>query len=77
MSIIKLVFAIGVLLLLVLMGVYNRTPVDFNLPPLVHSVVKQPAALMYFAFFAIGVLTGAVLTLRRSKPASAPPSSPK
>ena len=75
MSIIKLVFAIGVFLLLVLMGVYNRTPVDFNLPPLVNSVVKQPAALMYFAFFAIGTLTGAVLTLRRPKPT--PQQSPK
>ena len=77
MSIIKLVFAIGIFLLLVLMGVYNRTPVDFNLPPLINSVVKQPAALMYFAFFAVGVITGAVLSARRSKPSAAPtPAKP-
>ncbi len=68
MSIIKLAFGMVVLLLLVLMGVHNRSTVDFNLPPLVNHVVQQPAALMYFAFFAIGVITGAILSLRRSKP---------
>lgn len=66
-QVVKIVFGMVVLLLLVLMGVHNRGVVDFNLPPLMSSVVQQPAALMYFAFFAVGVLTGAVLGLRRPK----------
>ena len=71
--IIKTAFGMIVLLLLVLMGVHNRSVVDFNLPPLMSNVVQQPAALMYFAFFAVGVLTGAVLSLRRPRPARPEP----
>jgi len=74
--VIKTSFGLVVLLLLVLMGVHNRGVVDFNLPPLVHSVVQQPAALMYFGFFAVGVVTGAVLSFRRPKLAK-PDQAPK
>jgi len=58
----KTIFFILVLLLLVLMGMHNRGAVDFTLPPVLDRVIKQPAALMYFAFFAVGVLTGTVMT---------------
>lgn len=58
----KLVFIIVLLFLLVLIGVYNKSTVPFTLPPLLPKVVHQPAAIMYFAFFAVGVLAGAVLT---------------
>jgi uncharacterized integral membrane protein len=71
MKVIKLAFFLVVLALLVLMGVYNKSVVDFNLPPLVNSAVQQPAALMYFGFFAVGVITGTVLTFGR-KPAPKP-----
>lgn len=47
----KTLFLILILILLVLMGMYNRSTVDFSLPPLL-KVVRRPAALMYFAFFA-------------------------
>ena len=57
----KTVFTMGVLLLLLLMGMHNRTPVDFSLPPVLKQTLQQPAALMYFAFFGVGVLTGAVI----------------
>ncbi len=57
----KMVFFIVMVLLLVLMGMYNRGTVDFTLPPILKEVIKQPAAIMYSAFFAVGVLTGAVL----------------
>jgi hypothetical protein len=40
---------------------YNRGSVDFLLPPLVTRAIQQPAALMYFAFFAIGFLTGTIV----------------
>ncbi|MBX3745061.1 MAG: hypothetical protein KF833_07100 [Verrucomicrobiae bacterium] len=59
--ILKSLFLVLVLLLLVLMGMHNRGTVDFVLPPLIEKAIKQPAALMYFAFFAIGFLTGTIV----------------
>jgi uncharacterized integral membrane protein len=63
----KTLFLIIVLLLLVMMGMNNRSTVTFVLPPLLPKAVTQPAALMYFAFFAIGVITGTVLTAGSGK----------
>ena len=60
--ILKTLFMIAILSLLVLMGMNNRQKVDLSLPPLVNKTQSFPAALMYFGFFAIGVLTGTVLT---------------
>ena len=68
MLLIKTAFVMGIFLLLVLMGVHNRGQVDFSCPPLIANVVQQPAALMYFAFFAIGVITGTVITFGGGKP---------
>ena len=61
MMLIKTAVVTVIFLLLVLMGLHNRATVDFNLPPLLTSQVEQPAALMYFAFFAVGLMTGAIL----------------
>lgn len=58
----KTVFVIVVLFLLVLMGMNNRETVRFHLPPLMTDSINQPAALMYFGFFALGILTGTILT---------------
>ena len=58
----KMVFIILVALLLVLMGMNNQRRVDFTLPPIVNQVIQQPAALMYLAFFAVGLVTGAIVT---------------
>jgi uncharacterized integral membrane protein len=58
----KTIFLIIVLLLLVLMGMHNREFINFSLPPLLKTTISQPAAIMYFAFFAVGVLTGTILT---------------
>ena len=63
----KTLFFILILLLLVLMGMHNRGAVDFTLPPVLNEVIKQPAALMYFAFFAVGVLTGTIMTAGTGK----------
>lgn len=57
-KVLKTTFFMAVLLLLVVMGMNNRRTVDFNLPPVLKQEVRQPAALMYFAFFAVGVVTG-------------------
>lgn len=58
----KMLFILLVALLLVLIGMNNRHRVDFTLPPIVNQVIEQPAALMYLAFFGVGLLTGALVT---------------
>jgi uncharacterized integral membrane protein len=58
----KTIFIIIVLLLLVLMGMHNQAAISFTLPPLLTKTITQPAALMYFGFFAVGLLTGTILT---------------
>jgi len=58
----KTLFMIAILALLVLMGMNNRQTVSLSLPPLIPKTQELPAALMYFGFFAVGVLTGTVLT---------------
>lgn len=60
--ILKTLFLIAILSLLVLMGMYNRQTVELSLPPIVPKTQKFPAAYMYYGFFAIGLLTGTLLT---------------
>jgi len=63
----KTLFIILVALLLVLMGMNNQNKVGFSLPPVLNQVIQQPAALMYLAFFAVGLLTGTIMTAGRGK----------
>ena len=63
--ILKTIFLVAVLLLLVIMGMNNRQPVELSMPPLLPKTEKHPAALMYFAFFGVGLLTGSILTAGR------------
>ena len=63
MMLLKTAFITGLCALLVLIGLNNSNPVDFNLPPIFSEAVKKPAAIMYFSFFAAGILTGAVLSI--------------
>ena len=62
--VLKTLFLIAILLLLVIMGMNNRQTVDLSMPPLLPKT-KLPAALMYFGFFGVGVLSGTVLTAGR------------
>jgi hypothetical protein len=57
----KTIFVMAVLALLVLMGLHNKSNVSFALPPVLPKAISQPAALMYFAFFAVGFLTATVM----------------
>ena len=59
----KTVFLLIVLLVLVLMGMNNRQEATLIMPKLPR--MQQPAAIMYFGFFAAGVLTGTILTAGR------------
>jgi uncharacterized membrane protein YciS (DUF1049 family) len=66
----KTLFLLAVLALLVLMGRYNEQTVTLSLPPVIPTTQKFPAAYMYYGFFAIGVLTGTVLTAGGKRGAS-------
>jgi uncharacterized integral membrane protein len=66
----KTVFLMVILLLLVIMGMHNQKKVPFVLPPVVREPISQPAAIMYFGFFAIGVLTGTIVTAGGGKKGS-------
>lgn len=63
----KTLFLIVLLLLLVLIGLENQQTVEFKLPPILPKAVRFQAAIMYFAFFAVGVLTGTILTSGRGR----------
>jgi hypothetical protein len=55
-------FVILLLLFVVLyIGMENRHRIDFYFPILLEKKVTQPAALLYFAMFAIGLIAGMVL----------------
>jgi len=69
----KTLFLILILLLLVLMGMNNLQRTSFTLPPLLKAKIEQPAAIMYFAFFAVGVLSGTILTAGGKKGAGKAP----
>jgi uncharacterized integral membrane protein len=73
----KTLFLIVVLLLLVLMGMHNRGTVSFALPPLVKKPITTPAAIMYFGCFAVGVLTGTILTAGGGKRGASKASKPE
>ena len=57
----KTLFIIAVLALLVIMGMYNPKTVDLSMPRILPRILSLPAAIMYFMFFGVGFLAGAVL----------------
>jgi hypothetical protein len=60
----KTLLIIAILSLLVFMGLTNPNTIELHLPkvkPEWPTVVKQPAALMYFGFFGIGFLAGTIV----------------
>jgi hypothetical protein len=60
----KTLLIIAILSLLVFMGLTNPNMIELHLPkvkPEWPTVVKQPAALMYFGFFGVGFLAGTIV----------------
>ena len=66
----KTLFLIAILLLLVIMGMNNTQSVELRMRPLLQQSQKLPAAFMYFAFFAVGVLSGVISTAGGGKRSS-------
>lgn len=67
----KALFIIAVLALLVIMGMYNPKTVSLTMPRILPHMLSMPAALMYFMFFGVGFVAGAVLMAGGKKGASA------
>lgn len=61
----KTLFLIAILFLLVIMGMNNKDDVMLRMPPLFNKPLGLSAAFMYFGFFAIGVISGTILTAGR------------
>lgn len=68
----KTLLILAVLALLVIMGMHNPQTVELNLPPILQSKFKQPAAYMYFLFFGVGFIVGALLMAGGKKGSSKP-----
>ena len=77
----KTLVIIAVLALLVIMGMNNRKTVELSMPYILPRTQYQPAALMYFAFFALGFLAGSILMAggasKKSSGGGSPPPKAK
>jgi len=74
----RLLLKLGVVLLvlffMLMLGMSNNIPVRLKLVPLRYESDPIPSAIMFFLFFAGGVITGSILTVGGGKPSSAPKS---
>ena len=57
----KTILILAVLALLVIMGMNNKENASLNMPPILPHTLTQPAAYMYFLFFGVGFIVGALL----------------
>ena len=71
--VLKLGVVLAALLFMVLMGMSNQQNVKFSLSQLGERFIfTTNAAIMYFIFFGVGLMTGAVIAVGTGKPSSAP-----
>jgi uncharacterized integral membrane protein len=57
----SLVF-LAILFVMLYAGMYNTQPIEFAFPVLLAKNIREPAAIIFFCVFAIGLLGGTVLT---------------
>jgi uncharacterized membrane protein YciS (DUF1049 family) len=57
----KLALILAVMLFMVIMGMSNHDAITFKFNLFGYTSPKVTAALMYFIFFSVGVLTGGLL----------------
>jgi uncharacterized integral membrane protein len=74
--ILKALFILALLGLLVIMGLNNPETVHLSMPNILPRQQTMPAALMYFAFFGVGFLAGAILMTGGGKKSSGGASKP-
>ena len=73
----KTLLILAVLALLVIMGMNNKGTAELSMPPILPNTLKQPAAYMYFLFFGVGFIVGALLMAGGGKKGSSKPAKEK
>jgi hypothetical protein len=66
----KTILILAVLALLVIMGMNNKESATLSLPPIMPQKLTQPAAYMYFLFFGVGFIVGALMMAGGGKKSS-------
>jgi uncharacterized membrane protein YciS (DUF1049 family) len=64
-AVVKTIALLAILFVMLYVGMNNGHTIDFQFPvagTTSKSPIRQPAALIYFGIFAIGVLAGTILT---------------
>jgi len=67
----RIVVFLAMLFVLLYVGMNNTQPIAFSFPMVFAKGVSEPAALIYFGIFAIGVIAGAMLNFGGGKKSSA------
>jgi uncharacterized integral membrane protein len=57
----RTVVFLALLFVMLYVGMNNLQPIKFSFPIASDKAIEQPAALIYFGIFAVGVLAGVVL----------------
>ena len=73
----KAILIIAVLALLVILGMGNPQLIDLNLKPIPAAPLKVQAGYMYYGFFGVGFILGAIMMSGGGKKASASPGKEK
>lgn len=72
----KIIFILAALALLVILGMNNKDYVSLSMSPLISNRARLPAAFMYYGFFGVGFVAGAILMAGGGKKSSSAPSKP-
>ncbi len=72
----KIIVILAALALLVILGMNNQGYVSLSMTPLFSTKAKLPAAYMYYGFFGVGFVVGAVLMAGGGKKGGSAPSKP-
>jgi len=73
----KIIVILAALALLVILGMNNQGSVSLSMAPLLSTKARLPAAYMYYGFFGIGFVVGAILMSGGGgKKGSSAPSKP-
>ena len=73
----KIIVILAALALLVVLGLNNKESVSLSIQPLTSTTTRLPAAYMYYGFFGIGFIVGAILMSGGKKGGSAPAKASK
>ncbi|HWZ95891.1 MAG TPA: hypothetical protein VNW30_11910 [Opitutaceae bacterium] len=73
----RIVVFLAMLFVLLYVGMNNTQPIAFSFPMAFAKGVAEPAALVYFGIFSIGVIAGAMLNFGGGGKKSSPKSEKK